>query len=109
MLRKRTGACRRRHMRLKKTPTLNVQVGSKEALPHKKRTTVSWPRRGCRGLHRHRGAFSPARVDRVPLVKGTGAATAPEPKAPAGSSGYTEHDYVDGVYDGTNSLQGKVH
>ena len=27
-------------------------------LPHKKRTTLSWPRRGRRGLRRHREAFS---------------------------------------------------
>jgi hypothetical protein len=26
------------------SPTLQVQVGSREALPHKKRTAVSWPR-----------------------------------------------------------------
>ena len=40
-----------------KTPTLHVQTGSKEALPHKMRTTALWPRRDCRGLHLHRGAF----------------------------------------------------
>jgi hypothetical protein len=27
-------------------------------LPRKKRTTTPWPRWGCRGLHRHSGAFS---------------------------------------------------
>jgi hypothetical protein len=40
------------------SPTLQVQVGSKEVLPHKKRNAVSRPRRGCMGLHFHRGAFS---------------------------------------------------
>ena len=40
----------------KKTLTLNVHMGSKEALPHKGRTAVSWPRRGGRGLHLCGGA-----------------------------------------------------
>ena len=43
---------------VKKNPTLQVHVGSKEALPHKKRTAVSWPRRDRMGLRLHRGAFS---------------------------------------------------
>jgi hypothetical protein len=38
----------------------------------------------------------PAAVDRVPLRQGTGTASNPEPKAPAGWALYTEHDYVDG-------------
>ena len=41
-----------------KTPTLHIQAGSREALPHNKRTAVSWPRRDREGLRLHRGAFS---------------------------------------------------
>jgi hypothetical protein len=47
-----------------KTSTLNVQTRSREALPHTGRTAVSWPRRGCRGLHLHIGAFPTAIPDR---------------------------------------------
>ena len=38
--------------------SLHVHAGSKETVPHKMRITVSWPRRGCKGLHLQRGAFS---------------------------------------------------
>ena len=40
-------------------------MGSREALPYKGRTEVSWPRRGCRGLHLHDGAFPTAAPDRL--------------------------------------------
>ncbi len=46
----RTGSCSRRHRCFRKTPTLHVQAGSREALPHKKRKTIWWPWRGRRGL-----------------------------------------------------------
>ena len=52
------GSYRRRHRCFTNSPTLQVQMGSKEALPHKKRTAVSWPRQGFKGLHLLRGAFS---------------------------------------------------
>ena len=51
---KRTGHCSRRHRCFRKTPTLNVQAGSREALPHKKRKTIWWPWRGRRGLRLYR-------------------------------------------------------
>jgi len=41
-------------------------MGSKEGLPHKGRTAVSWPRRVCRGLHRHGGTFQTAAPNRYP-------------------------------------------
>ena len=34
-------------------------------MPYKGRTAVSWPRRGCRGLHLHGGAFPTAAPDRL--------------------------------------------
>ena len=40
-------------------------MGSREALPYKGRTEVSWPRRGCRGLYVHGGAFPTAAPDRL--------------------------------------------
>jgi hypothetical protein len=45
-------------------------------LPHKGRTVVSWPRRGCRGLHLHGGAFSTAAPDRLCLRR-TGSGKTP--------------------------------
>ena len=45
------------------------------------------------------GLLEPAAADRVPLRQGTGDVATPEPKAPTGSAGCTEHDYVDGVYE----------
>ena len=47
----------------------------------------------------------PATLDSEPLFQGTGAAIAPEPKAPAGSTD-NEHDYVVGCTE--SSPQGKV-
>ena len=46
---KRTGSCAAA-IGVAKTPTLHVHAGSREALPHKKRTTVLWPLRGRREL-----------------------------------------------------------
>jgi hypothetical protein len=63
--RKRTGACRRHHRCLPKTSSLHVQAGSREALPHKKRTAVWWPRRGRRRLRLHQEPFRTAAVDRT--------------------------------------------
>ncbi len=39
------------------TPTLIVQMRSREELPYKGRTIVTWPRRGCGGPHRHNRSF----------------------------------------------------
>jgi hypothetical protein len=48
--------CSRRH-RCFLTPTLYVQVGSREGLLYKRRTSLTWPRRGCMGLHRRGEPF----------------------------------------------------
>ena len=36
---------------------VNVQVGSMEGLPCKKKTSAVWPRRGYKGQYGHGGAF----------------------------------------------------
>ncbi len=72
---------------LGRTPTLNVQMGSREALPHKGRTAVLWPRRGCRGLHLHSGAFLTAVALRRTYSLGYGIGSRPGARASAQSDG----------------------
>ena len=50
----------------------------------------------------------PAAADRVPLREGTGAAAAPEPKAPAGSAGHTNRITWWRVAEGASTRQGQV-
>ena len=45
-------------------------------MPHKGRTAVSWPWRGCRGLHLHSGAFLTAAPDHL-RPRGTGSREPP--------------------------------
>ena len=67
------------------TPTrLGEEPGG--MLPRKKGTVVSWPRRGRRGLRRRNGASSYGGYRSRTAFQGTGAAAAPEPKAPASST-----------------------
>ena len=56
-------------------------------MPHTGRTEVLWPRRGCRGLHLHSGAFLTAAAHRRTYSLGYGIGSRPGARAPARSDG----------------------
>jgi hypothetical protein len=92
---------------LKKTPTLNVQEGSREALPHKKGKTMWWPWRGRRGLRPHRQDSSHGGGDRAVrgFLYGTGYRSRRDSRSRPGSTGKYEHE--DGRGDVETTLKEK--
>ncbi len=72
-------------------------------MPHKGRTAVSWPRRVCRGLHRHGGTFQTAAPNRYPPDYGCRGKGSGQPPRRTNTGPIRR-----GVSDKTTSLRGQA-